>query len=133
MFFCIFSESKRDMIHFLCFSLESFSFPSKLEVFKGVDDESSNCHLTIRCKSVYHVGITGVQIVSESRNMEVYGQTEGYMHTIRGKSVPNSEDDTHYFISNLPTQEPTNCLTFKVNFKYFIIPFVKIAGLSESK
>ncbi|XP_046342612.1 uncharacterized protein LOC124123458 [Haliotis rufescens] len=95
------------------YGLEFFSFPSKLEVFKVADDESSNCHLTIRCKSVYHVGITGVQIVSESRNMEVYGQTEGYMHTIRGKSVPKSEDDTHYFISYLSTQEPTNCLTFK--------------------
>ncbi|XP_046551407.1 uncharacterized protein LOC124261125 [Haliotis rubra] len=93
--------------------LESLSFPSKLEIYKGAENESSNCHLTVRCKSVYHVGITAVQIVSESRNMEVYGQTEGYMLTIRGKSVPNSEDDTRYYISSLSTEEPTKCLTFK--------------------
>ncbi|XP_067657379.1 uncharacterized protein [Haliotis asinina] len=92
---------------------ETLSFPSKLEIYKDAENESSNCHLTVRCKSVYHVGITAVQIVSESRNMEVYGQTEGYMFTVRGKSVPNSEDGTHYYISSLSTEEPTDCLTFK--------------------
>ncbi|XP_033757588.1 uncharacterized protein LOC117339970 [Pecten maximus] len=51
-------------------------------------DSREPCTLSITSKPQYRVSILGIDIISQSRSLEVYDACEGYMTTSRGKRVP---------------------------------------------
>ncbi|OWF47750.1 hypothetical protein KP79_PYT17589 [Mizuhopecten yessoensis] len=51
-------------------------------------DSREPCTLSITSKPQYRVSVLGVDIISQSRLLEVYDTCEGYMMTSRGKRIP---------------------------------------------
>ncbi|XP_060076902.1 uncharacterized protein LOC132556509 [Ylistrum balloti] len=51
-------------------------------------DSREPCTLSITSKPQYRVSVLGVDIISQSRSLEVYDTCEGYMTTSRGKRMP---------------------------------------------